>query len=44
VRRSKSFQFTEKEVNVGRSLEADRRSNSKRAAKGEGDRGDRRAG
>jgi hypothetical protein len=44
VRRSKSGQFTEKQVNVGRSLAADRRSKSKTVAKkGEGDRGDRPA-
>jgi hypothetical protein len=44
VRRSKSGRFTEKQVNVGRSLAADRRSKSKRVAKkGDGDRGDRRA-
>jgi hypothetical protein len=43
VRRSKSGRFTEKQVNVGRSLAADRRSKSKRVAKkGDGDRGDRR--
>jgi hypothetical protein len=43
VRRSKSGQFTEKQVNVGRSLAADRRSKSKTVAKkGDGDRGDRR--
>jgi len=44
VRRSKSGQFTEKQVNVGRSLSADRRSKSKTVAKrGDGDRGDRRS-
>jgi hypothetical protein len=43
VRRSKSGQFTEKQVDAGRSLSADRRSKSKTVAKkGEGDRGDRR--
>ena len=42
VRRSKSGQFTEKQVNVGRSLSADRRSKSKTVVKkGDGDRGDR---
>lgn len=45
VRRSKSGQLTNMQVNVGRSLAADRRSKSKRVAKkGEGDRGDRRTG
>lgn len=40
VRRSKTGQF-KKEVNVGRSLAADRRRKAKtRAAKGQGDRGD----
>ena len=44
VRRSKSGQFTEKQVNVGRSLSRDRRSKSKTLAKkGDGDRGDRRS-
>jgi hypothetical protein len=44
VRRSKSGQFTEKQVSVGRSLAADRRSKSKTVAKkGDGDRGDRRS-
>jgi hypothetical protein len=44
VRRSTSGQFTEKQVNVGRSLSADRRSKSKTVAKkGDGDRGDRRS-
>ena len=44
VRRSKLGQFTEKQVNVGRSLSANRRSKSKTVAKkGEGDRGDRRS-
>ena len=44
VRRSKSGQFTEKQVNVARSLSADRRSKSKTVAKkGDGDRGDRRS-
>ena len=44
VRRSKSGQFTEKQVNVGRSLSADRRSKAKTVAKkGGGDRGDQRS-
>jgi hypothetical protein len=44
IRRRKSGQFTEKQVNVGRSLAADRRSKSKTVAKkGDGDRGDRRS-
>jgi hypothetical protein len=44
VRRSKSGQFTEKQVDVGRSVSANRRSKSKSVAKkGEGDRGDRPA-
>ena len=43
IRRGKSGQFTEKQVDVGRSLSADRRSKSRTVAKkGEGDRGDRR--
>jgi hypothetical protein len=42
VRRKKG-QFTSKQVNVGRSLAADRRSKSKTVAKkGEGDRGDQK--
>jgi hypothetical protein len=42
VRRNKSGQFTEKQVDVGRSLAADRRSKSNTVAKkGEGDRGGR---
>jgi hypothetical protein len=42
VRRSKSGQFTKKQVDVGRSLAADRQFQSKTVAKkGEGDRGDR---
>lgn len=45
VRRGKKGQFTSSQVNVGRSLAADRRSKAKRIAKkGEGDRGDRRSG
>lgn len=44
VRRSKSGQFTEKQVSVGRSLSADRRARSKTVAKkDDGDRGDRLA-
>jgi hypothetical protein len=44
VRRSKSGQFTEKQVNVGRSLSVDRRAKSKTVAKkGDGDRGDQRS-
>ena len=45
VRRDAAGHFTEKQVDVGRSLAADRRSRSKKVAKtkkGEGDRGDRR--
>jgi hypothetical protein len=42
--RSKSGQFPEKQVNVGRSLAADRRSKSRRVAeKGEGDHSGGRA-
>ena len=44
VRRGKKGQFTSRQVNVGRSLAADRRSKAKKIAeKGEGDRGDRRS-
>jgi len=44
VRRGKKGQFTSRQVDVGRSLAADRRSKAKRIAKkGEGDRGDRRS-
>jgi hypothetical protein len=43
VRRSKTGQFTDKQVDVGRSLSADRRSKSKTVAKkGDGDRGDQK--
>jgi hypothetical protein len=43
VRRGADGQFTDNQVNVGRSLAADRRSKSKTVAKpGQGDRGDRR--
>jgi hypothetical protein len=44
VRRDAKGHFTEKQVDVGRSLAADRRSKSKTAAKpGQGDHGDRRS-
>jgi hypothetical protein len=43
IRRSKTGQFTDNQVDVGRSLAADRRSKSKTVAKkGDGDRGDQR--
>jgi hypothetical protein len=43
IRRSSTGQFTEKQVDLGRSLSADLRSKSKTISKkGEGDRGDRR--
>jgi hypothetical protein len=43
IRRGSKGQFTAKQVNVGRSLAADRKSQAKTVAKkGEGDRGDRR--
>ena len=43
VRRDASGHFTDKQVDVGRSLAADRRSNSKTVAQpGQGDKGDRR--
>lgn len=43
ARRDAIGHFTEKQVNVGRSLASDRRSKSKTIAKpGQGDRGDRR--
>jgi hypothetical protein len=43
VRRSKTGQFTDKQVDVGGSLSADRRSKSKTVAKkGDGDRGDQK--
>jgi hypothetical protein len=43
VRRAKSGRFSSKQVEVGRSLSADRRSKAKRVVKkGEGDRGDQR--
>jgi hypothetical protein len=45
IRRGKKGQFTGRQVNLGRSLAADRRSKAKGIAKkGEGDRGDRRSG
>ena len=44
VRRDAKGHFTEKQVDVGRSLAADRRSKSKTAAKpGQGDHGGRRS-
>lgn len=43
VRRDAAGHFTQKQVDVGHSLAADRRRKSKRVAKkGEGDRGDRK--
>lgn len=43
VRRDAEGHFTEKQVDVGRSLAADRRSTSTKTAKpGQGDRGDRK--
>ena len=43
IRRDKEGQFTEKQVNVGKSLSADRRSKSKTVVpKGQGDMGDQR--
>jgi hypothetical protein len=43
ARRDAQGQFTESQVNVGRSLVADRRSKSKTVApKGQGDRGDQK--
>jgi hypothetical protein len=43
VRRDASGHFTDKQVDVGRSLAADRRSKSKTVAKkGDGDRGDQK--
>jgi hypothetical protein len=45
VRRGAKGRFTEKQVKVGRSLAADRRSKSKRVVpKGQGDRGDQKRG
>ena len=43
VRRDKAGQFTADQVNVGKSLAADRRSKSKTVVpKGQGDRGDQK--
>ena len=43
IRRDKEGQFTEKQVNVGKSLSADRRSKSKTIVpNGQGDRGDQK--
>ena len=43
ARRDEQGQFTESQVNAGRSLAADRRSKSKTVApKGQGDRGDQK--
>ena len=43
IRRAAGGEFTEKQVDVGKSLAADRRSHSKTAApKGQGDRGDQK--
>lgn len=43
VRRDRRGRFTEKQVDLGRSLASDRRSKAKMIAKrGEGDRGDRK--
>ena len=45
VRRGKGGKFTSKQVDVGRSLAADRRSKAKTIVKkGEGDRGDQARG
>ena len=45
VRRDEKGQFTDSQVNLGRSLAADRRSKSKTVApKGMGDRGDQKEG
>ena len=44
VRRDENGQFTEDQVDVGRSLSADRRSESDtESEKGQGDRGDRKS-
>ena len=44
IRRGRDGQFTNKQVDAGLSLSADRRSKAKTVAKkGEGDRGDRRS-
>jgi hypothetical protein len=43
IRRASDGEFTEKQVDVGKSLAADRRSDSKTVApKGQGDRGDQK--
>lgn len=43
IRRDKDGQFTEKQVDVGKSLAGDRRSKAKTVAKkGDGDRGDQK--
>jgi hypothetical protein len=43
IRRKANGEFSEKQVNVGKSLAADRRSHSKTIApKGQGDRGDQK--
>jgi len=43
IRRDKEGQFTSQQVNVGKSLAADRRSKSKTIVpKGQGDRGDQK--
>ena len=43
IRRDKEGQFTSQQVNVGKSLSADRRSKSKTIVpKGQGDRGDQK--
>ncbi len=45
IRRDKDGQFTEQQVNVGKSISADRRSKSKTVVpKGQGDRGDQKRG
>ena len=45
IRRDAKGHFTDKQVDVSRSLSADRRSKRKTVAKkGEGDRGDRKSG
>ena len=45
IRRDENGQFTEDQVDVGRSLTADQRSESKTVSKkGQGDRGDRSTG
>ena len=45
IRRDENGQFTEDQVDVGRSLSADQRSKSKTVSqKGQGDKGDRKDG